>query len=171
MIENGLKAIGREPDPAVRETFTKYRKTHMRPYSTCTREIRPAGVQHHHRPAGRLRRGRIIGDYRRVALYGVDRLIKAKKAERAEIDARWPTRSHAAARGNGDQLRALADLKTMAARTTATSASRHRMPAKRAVDLLRLLGAIKEMNGAAMSVGRISTSSTSTSSAILPKKR
>ena len=94
MVENGLKAAGIEPDPAVHETFTKYRKTHNDGvFDAYTPEIMAC------RRAGIITglpdsygRGRIIGDYRRVALYGVDRLIEAKKAERAQIDDMWPTR-------------------------------------------------------------------------------
>ena len=116
MIENGLKAIGREPDPAVRETFTKYRKTHnaavFDQYTPEIRACRRSSIITGLPDA--YGRGRIIGDYRRVALYGVDRLIEAKKAERAEIDARWPTEDVMRLREEmADQLRALADLKTM----------------------------------------------------------
>ena len=88
MVEDGLKAAGFEIDPAVRETFTKYRKTHNDAvFDLYTPEIRAC------RKSSIITglpdaygRGRIIGDYRRVALYGVDRLIAAKKAERAQID-------------------------------------------------------------------------------------
>jgi len=119
MIEGGLKAIGREPDPAVRETYTKYRKTHNSAvfdlYTPEIRECRRSSIITGLPDA--YGRGRIIGDYRRVALYGVDRLIEAKKAERAEIDARWPTEEVMRLREEmADQLRALSDLKTMAAR-------------------------------------------------------
>ena len=114
MIESGLKAIGREPDPAVRETFTKYRKTHnaavFDQYTPEIRACRRSSIITGLPDA--YGRGRIIGDYRRVALYGVDRLIEAKKAERAEIDARWPTS------------------RRWRRRTDSTSASRRRTPAR-----------------------------------------
>ena len=81
MVEAGLKAFGREVDPAVRETFTKYRKTHNDAiFDLYTPEIlacRNAGIITGLPDA--YGRGRIIGDYRRVALYGVDRLLEAKR--------------------------------------------------------------------------------------------
>ncbi len=87
----------------MREIFTKYRKTHndgvFDLYTPEILECRRSGIITGLPDA--YGRGRIIGDYRRVALYGVDRLIEAKKAERAEID--WPLAqrgNHAAARGN-----------------------------------------------------------------------
>ena len=161
MIENGLKAIGREPDPAVRETFTKYRKTHNAAvfdmYTPEIRECRRSSIITGLPDA--YGRGRIIGDYRRVALYGVDRLIEEKKAERAEIDARWPTEDIMRLREEmADQLRALADLKTMAT-SYGFDIGKPATNAREAVQwtYFGYLGAIKEMNGAAMSVGRIST--------------
>ena len=86
MVEDGLKAAGFEPDPTVHEIFTKYRKTHNDAvFDLYTPEIRAC------RKSSIITglpdaygRGRIIGDYRRVALYGVDRLVAAKKAERAK---------------------------------------------------------------------------------------
>src|SRR6185436_17370574 len=95
----------------------------------------------------------------RVALYGVDRLIAAKKAERAQIDARWPTESVMQLRMDmADQMRALADLKTMAA-SYGCDIGRPAANAREAVQwtYFGYLGAIKEMNGAAMSMGRVST--------------
>ncbi len=161
MIENGLKAIGREPDPAVRETFTKYRKTHNAAvfdmYTPEIRECRRSSIITGLPDA--YGRGRIIGDYRRVALYGVDRLIEEKKAERAEIDARWPTEDVMRLREEmADQMRALADLKTMAT-SYGFDIGKPATNAREAVQwtYFGYLGAIKEMNGAAMSVGRIST--------------
>ena len=161
MVESGLKAIGREVDPAVRDTFTKYRKTHNDGvFDLYTPEIR--ACRRSHIITGlpdAYGRGRIIGDYRRVALYGVDRLIEAKKAERAEIDARWPSEDVMRLREEmADQLRALADLKTMAA-SYGCDIGRPAANAREAVQwtYFGYLGAIKEMNGAAMSVGRVST--------------
>jgi formate C-acetyltransferase len=161
MIETGLKATGREADPAMREIFTKYRKTHNQAvFDMYTPEIREC--RRSHIITGlpdAYGRGRIIGDYRRVALYGVDRLLEAKKAERAEIDARWPTEDVMRLREEmADQMRALADLKAMAALYGCDIGK----PAMNALEAVQwtyfgYLGAIKEMNGAAMSVGRIST--------------
>ena len=99
------------------EAFTKYRKSHNDGvFDAYTPEIMSC------RRAGIITglpdsygRGRIIGDYRRVALYGVDRLIEAKKAERAQVDDMWPTDDIIRTREElADQLRALADLKAMA---------------------------------------------------------
>jgi len=161
MVEDGLKASGFEVNPAVRETFTKYRKTHNDAvFDLYTPEIRAC------RKSSIITglpdaygRGRIIGDYRRVALYGVDRLIEAKKAERAQIDARWPSEEVMQLRMDmADQMRALADLKTMAA-TYGCDIGRPAANAREAVQwtYFGYLGAIKEMNGAAMSIGRVST--------------
>lgn len=93
MVENGLKAAGFEADARVHEAFTKYRKSHNDGvFDTYTPEIMSA------RRSGIVTglpdsygRGRIIGDYRRLALYGTDRLLEVKKAERAQIDDMWPT--------------------------------------------------------------------------------
>jgi formate C-acetyltransferase len=161
MVEDGLKASGFEPDPAVRETFTKYRKTHNDAvfdlYTPGIRACRKSGIITGLPDA--YGRGRIIGDYRRVALYGVDRLLAAKKAERAQIDARWPSEAVMQLRMEmADQMRALADLKTMAA-SYGFDIGRPAANAREAVQwtYFGYLGAIKEMNGAAMSIGRVST--------------
>jgi formate C-acetyltransferase len=161
MVEGGLQAIGREIDPAVRETFTKYRKTHndgiFDLYTPEILECRRAGIITGLPDA--YGRGRIIGDYRRVALYGVDRLIEAKKAERVELDARWPNEEVMRLREEmSDQLRALADLKKMAA-SYGYDIGKPAGNAREAAQwtYFGYLGAIKEMNGAAMSLGRVST--------------
>jgi len=146
----------------VRDAFTKYRKTHNNGvFDLYTPEILACRRSHIHHRTARCLRARpassaTIGAF---ALYGVDRLIEAKQAERAEIDARWPSEEVLRLREElADQLRALADLKTMAA----LYGLRHRQAGGerargRAVDLLRLPRAVKENNGAAMSVGRVST--------------
>jgi formate C-acetyltransferase len=161
MVEAGLKAAGFEVDPTVREIFTRYRKTHndgiFDLYTPEILECRRAGIITGLPDA--YGRGRIIGDYRRVALYGVDRLIEAKKAERAELDARWPSEDVMRLREEmADQLRALADLKTMAD-SYGFDIDRPAANAREAVQwtYFGYLGAIKEMNGAAMSLGRVST--------------
>ena len=104
-------------------------------------------------------RGRIIGDYRRVALYGVDRLVEAKRAERARLDL-VPS-SEAVIRDReelAEQLRALGELAEMA-RSYGFDISRPASGAKEAVQWLYFgyLAAVKEQNGAAMSLGRTST--------------
>jgi formate C-acetyltransferase len=161
MVESGLKASGFEVDPAVREIYTKYRKTHNDGiFDLYTPEIlacRKAGIITGLPDA--YGRGRIIGDYRRVALYGVDRLVEDKQAERAELHARWPNDDVMRLREElADQLRALADLKTMA-QSYGFDIGRPATNAREAVQwtYFGYLGAIKEMNGAAMSVGRVST--------------
>ena len=161
MVEAGLKAAGRDVDPTVREIFTKYRKTHNQGifdlYAPEILECRRSGIITGLPDA--YGRGRIIGDYRRVALYGVDRLIEAKKAERAELDARWPSEDVMRLREEmADQLRALTDLKTMA-ESYGYDIGRRAENAREAVQwtYFGYLGAIKEMNGAAMSLGRVST--------------
>jgi formate C-acetyltransferase len=104
-------------------------------------------------------RGRIIGDYRRVALYGVDRLIEAKREERRQIDDMWPTDEVIRQREElSEQLRALEDLVAMG-KLYDCGISRPAADAQEAVQwtYLAYLGAVKEANGAAMSIGRIST--------------
>jgi formate C-acetyltransferase len=161
MVEGGLKAYGYEPDPHVREIFTRYRKTHNDGvFDAYTPEILAA------RKAGVITglpdaygRGRIIGDYRRVALYGVDRLIAAKQGERAELNDLFGSEEVIRDREEvAEQIRALHELKQMAA-SYGHDISRPARDAREAVQWLYFayLGAIKEQNGAAMSLGRTST--------------
>src|SRR6201997_3761532 len=93
MVLTSLKTYGYEPDPHVVETFTKYRKTHndgvFDAYTADIRRCRSSHVLTGLPDA--YGRGRIIGDYRRVALYGVDRLIARKKEEKSALDAAWST--------------------------------------------------------------------------------
>ena len=93
MVELGLKAAGIEPDAAVHQAFTKYRKTHNEGvFDAYTPEIlkcRRSGIITGLPDA--YGRGRIIGDYRRVALYGIDRLLEIKAEERAQVDDMWPS--------------------------------------------------------------------------------
>src|SRR3954452_12155903 len=101
-------------------------------------------------------RGRIIGDYRRVALYGVERLIAAKCAERAELDARFATDDAIRLREKlAEQTRALGELREMAA-SYGFDVGRPAETAHEAVQWLYFayLAAVKEQNGAAMSLGR-----------------
>jgi len=159
MVEDGLKAGNFEVNPAVREIFTKYRKTHNDAvFDLYTPEIRACRKSHIITGLpDAYGRGRIIGDYRRVALYGVDRLLAERKTDRAQIDASWPSESVMQLRAEmADQLRALADLKTMAA-SYGLDIGRPAANARDAVQwtYFGYLGAIKEMNGAAMSIGRV----------------
>lgn len=161
MVEAGLKAAGFEADPHVHEAFTKYRKTHndgvFDAYTPEIQACRRSGIITGLPDA--YGRGRIIGDYRRVALYGTDRLIEAKHAERAQVDAMWPTDEIIRVREElADQIRALEDLAKMA-KLYDCDISVPATNAREAVQwtYLAYLGAIKEANGAAMSIGRIST--------------
>jgi formate C-acetyltransferase len=161
MVESGLKAAGIEPDKAVHHAFTHYRRSHNDGvFDAYTPEIincRRAGIITGLPDA--YGRGRIIGDYRRVALYGVDRLIAAKRKERAQIDDMWPTDDVIRLREElAEQLRALRDLAEMG-RRYGCDLARPAETAREAVQwtYLAYLGAIKEANGAAMSIGRIST--------------
>jgi formate C-acetyltransferase len=161
MVESGLKSIGREVAPVVREIFSKYRKTHNEGvFDLYTPEIRACRKSHIITGLpDAYGRGRIIGDYRRVALYGVDRLIEAKKAERAELDGRWASEDVLRLREElADQLRALTDLKAMAA-GYGFDIGRRAANAREAVQwtYFGYLGAIKEVNGAAMSIGRVAS--------------
>jgi formate C-acetyltransferase len=161
MVEAGLKAGGFEADPQVHEAFTKYRKSHndgvFDAYTPEIMKCRKSGIITGLPDA--YGRGRIIGDYRRVALYGVDRLIEAKQQERAQINDMWPTDEVIRQREElADQIRALKDLAAMG-KLYQCDIGRPANDAHEAVQwtYLAYLGAIKEANGAAMSIGRISS--------------
>jgi len=161
MVEAGLKAAGFEADPQVHLTFTKYRKTHndgvFDAYTPEIMRCRRSGIITGLPDS--YGRGRIIGDYRRVALYGVNRLLEVKHAERAQIDDMWPTDEIIRQREElAEQMRALEDLITMG-KLYDCDIARPAMDAQEAVQwtYLAYLGAVKEANGAAMSIGRIST--------------
>jgi formate C-acetyltransferase len=161
MVENGLKAAGFEADPQVHEAFTKYRKSHndgvFDAYTPEIMKCRKSGIITGLPDA--YGRGRIIGDYRRVALYGVDRLLEAKQAERAQLDDMWPTDSVIREREElAEQMRALEDLAAMG-KLYECDLRRPANDAHEAVQwtYLAYLGAIKEANGAAMSIGRLSS--------------
>jgi formate C-acetyltransferase len=161
MVEAGLKAAGIEADPLVHEAFTKYRKTHndgvFDAYTDEIRACRKSGIITGLPDA--YGRGRIIGDYRRVALYGVARLLEAKQEERQQVDEMWPTDEIIRVREElAEQIRALNDLAKMA-ELYGFDIMRPAANAREAFQwtYFAYLGAIKEANGAAMSIGRIST--------------
>ncbi len=161
MVAAGLAAYGVEPDPRVAEIYTKYRKTHndgvFDAYTPQILAARRAGIITGLPDA--YGRGRIIGDYRRVALYGVDRLIAGKRRERAELDTMWADEGIIRLREElAEQIRALDELKRMAA-SYGFDISRPAANAREAVQWLYFgfLAAVKEQNGAAMSLGRVST--------------
>src|SRR3954451_12314950 len=118
MVENGLKAYGYTPDPFVTKVFGTYRKTHndgvFDAYTPEMRAARKAGIITGLPDA--YGRGRIIGDYRRVALYGVDRLVEAKRADLAGLDGRPSSPDVIRDREElSEQIRALGELKQIAA--------------------------------------------------------
>ncbi|USX54535.1 formate C-acetyltransferase [Lentzea sp. HUAS12] len=161
IVESGLKTYGYELDPQVREIFTRYRKTHNDGvFDAYTAEIlraRKAGVITGLPDA--YGRGRIIGDYRRVPLYGVDRLIEAKRDERAALDELWSTEDVIREREElAEQIRALGELRQMAA-SYGYDISGPAGTGREALQWLYFayLAAVKEQNGAAMSLGRTST--------------
>ncbi|HET7803249.1 MAG TPA: formate C-acetyltransferase [Pseudolabrys sp.] len=161
MVEAGLKAAGFPADPQVHEAFTKYRKSHndgvFDAYTAEIMKCRKSGIITGLPDA--YGRGRIIGDYRRVALYGVDRLLEVKREERAQIDDMWPTDEVIRVREElAEQMRALQDLVAMA-KLYNCDVARPAADAREAFQwtYLAYLGAIKEANGAAMSIGRISS--------------
>jgi formate C-acetyltransferase len=161
LVVNALKTYGYEPDPRVVEIFTKYRKTHNDAvFDAYTSEIR--GCRNSHVLTGlpdAYGRGRIIGDYRRVALYGVDRLSERKKQEKSTLDALSSTDAVIRDREElAEQIRALAELKQMAS-GYGFDISTPACTAREAVQWLYFgyLAGVKEQNGAAMSLGRTST--------------
>jgi formate C-acetyltransferase len=161
MVEGGLKAYGYEVDPKVAEIFTKYRKTHNQGvFDAYTPAIRAARSSHIVTGLpDAYGRGRIIGDYRRVALYGVDRLTEAKRAELATLDDRLSSESVIRDREElNEQIRALAELVELGD-MHGLDLRRPAVSAHEAIQWLYMayLGAIKEQNGAAMSLGRVST--------------
>jgi formate C-acetyltransferase len=161
LVVNALKAYGYEPDPHVVETFSKYRKTHndavFDAYTADVRRCRSSHILTGLPDA--YGRGRIIGDYRRVALYGVARLIERKQEEKRSLDAAMSTEDIIRDREElSEQIRALQELQQMAA-NYGFDISVPAGNARQAVQWLYFgyLAAVKEQNGAAMSLGRTST--------------
>ncbi|MDM4762073.1 formate C-acetyltransferase [Galbitalea sp. SE-J8] len=158
MVATELTTYGYPVSPELETIFTRYRKTH----NDGVFDVYPPAVKrarHSHLITGlpdAYGRGRIIGDYRRVPLYGVDALIAAKRGERAELDARPSSEETIRAREeNAEQVRALRELVTMAA-GYGHDIRRPADDAREAIQWLYFayLGAVKEQNGAAMSIGR-----------------
>ncbi|HEX4738788.1 MAG TPA: formate C-acetyltransferase [Allosphingosinicella sp.] len=161
MVESALQTYGYETDPALVEIFTKYRKTHnggvFDAYTADARKCRSSHILTGLPDA--YGRGRIIGDYRRVALYGVDRLIERKRKVKSALDSSWSTDDIIRDREElAEQIRALGELKVMAAKY-GYDISRPAHNAREAVQWLYFgyLASVKEQNGAAMSLGRTST--------------
>ena len=162
MAVNSCKAYGYEVDEEVIKIFTDYRKTHNQgvfdAYTPEMRLVRKSGVITGLPDA--YGRGRIIGDYRRVALYGVDQLIAWKKDDLAKIGADGVMTEHVIRDREevSEQIRALGELKEMA-KIYGFDISEPATNAKEAVQWLYFgyLAAIKQQNGAAMSIGNIAT--------------
>ena len=161
VVAKQLETYGFEVDPMLEKIFTEYRKTH----NAGVFDVYPPNVRaarSSHIVTGlpdAYGRGRIIGDYRRVALYGVDALIHGKQVERLELDMERSVEDVIRDREeNAEQIRALGELKQMAA-TYGFDISGPATTGREAVQWLYFayLGAVKEQNGAAMSLGRTST--------------
>lgn len=160
MVRQSLEAYGYKLDPSVEEYF-KYRKTHndgvFSAYTTDIRKARHAGLLTGLPDA--YGRGRIIGDYRRIALYGIDRLIEEKKNDLISLEKEELTEEMIRLREEvSEQIKALGEIKSMASKY-GFDISMPANNAKEAVQWLYFgyLAAIKENNGAAMSLGRTST--------------
>ena len=160
MAQQACKEYGYEVDPKVVEIFTKYRKTHNQGvFDVYTPEMRLA------RKSAILTglpdaygRGRIIGDYRRVALYGIDMLIEDKEHQKATHFVRMTSENIRLREELSEQIRALEELKELG-KIYGFDISRPAKNAQEAVQWLYFgyLAAVKEQNGAAMSLGRTST--------------
>ncbi len=160
MAQQACKEYGYEVDPQVVEIFTKYRKTHNQGvFDAYTPEMRLA------RKSAILTglpdaygRGRIIGDYRRIALYGVDKLIEDKEHQKATHFVRMTSENIQLREELSEQIRALSELKELG-RIYGFDISHPAANAQEAVQWLYFgyLAAVKEQNGAAMSLGRTST--------------
>ncbi|AXU70800.1 TPA: formate C-acetyltransferase [Clostridioides difficile] len=161
MVENSCEAFGYELDPEIKDIFTKYRKTHNQGvFDVYTPEMRAA------RKSGIITglpdaygRGRIIGDYRRVALYGVDALIEDKNEQKKSLEVSCMDEEVIRLREEiTEQISALNELKKMA-ESYGFDISKPATNSKEAVQWLYFgyLGAVKDQNGAAMSLGRTST--------------
>jgi len=160
MAQNACTQNGYEVDPEVVKIFTEYRKTHNQGvFDVYTPEMRLA------RKSAIITglpdaygRGRIIGDYRRVALYGIDLLIEDKKNQLATSLARMTSKNIRLREELAEQIRALEQLRELG-KIYGFDISRPAKNAKEAVQWLYFgyLAAVKEQNGAAMSLGRTST--------------
>ncbi len=157
MAEQSLKMYGYEIDPQVETFYQNYRKTHNDGvFDAYTPEMRRARTAHILTGLpDAYGRGRIVGDYRRVALYGVDYLIAKKEEDKAQIDGNMTPEKIRDREEIAEQVRALNALKEMAA-AYGCDISKPAENAQEAVQWLYFgyLGAVKDQNGAAMSIGR-----------------
>ena len=166
MVEQAIKEAGKEPDPEIKKIFTKYRKTHNDGvFGVYTKQIK---VARHNKILTGLPdaygRGRIIGDYRRVALYGVNTLIKFKQRDKDSIpyrnDFTEPEIEHwiRFREEHDEQIKALKQLINLG-NEYGLDLSRPAQTAQEAVQwtYMGYLASIKSQDGAAMSFGRVST--------------
>ena len=160
MAEQALNLYGYQLDPEIKEIFTKYRKTHNDGvYDAYTPEMRRARKAHILTGLpDTYGRGRIIGDYRRIALYGIDYLIKHKEFDKSLIDGEMTPDRIRDREEISEQIKALKKLKEMAL-SYGYDISKPAKNAKEAIQWVYFgyLGAVKDQNGAAMSFGRTST--------------
>ena len=161
MAEESCENYGYTPDPELHKIFTEYHKTHNQGvFDAYTPEMRAARKSHIITGLpDTYGRGRIVGDYRRVALYGIDYLIKCKEEDKANCGCGVMTNDVIQLREElTDQINALKGMKAMA-QIYGYDISQPATTAKEAVQWLYFgyLAAIKTQNGAAMSVGRVST--------------
>ncbi len=160
MAEGACKSYGYQVDPEVSEIFTKYRKTHNQGvFDVYTPEMKAA--RHSAIITGlpdAYGRGRIIGDYRRVALYGIDRLIEDKKEQFASLEGEMTPDKIQLREEISEQIRALKEMIELG-NIYGYDISKPARNAKEAIQWLYFgfLAAVKEQNGAAMSIGRTST--------------
>ncbi|OPZ78796.1 MAG: Formate acetyltransferase [Alphaproteobacteria bacterium ADurb.Bin438] len=161
MVEASCEAYGIQIDERITEAFTKYRKTHndgvFDAYTSEIRSCRKSGVVTGLPDA--YGRGRIIGDYRRVALYGIDKLIEFKEQEKDSTDTVLMSEEVIREREElSEQIRALQEMKEMA-KAYGFDISKPAKNAKEAIQwtYFGYLAAVKDQNGAAMSLGRVST--------------
>lgn len=160
VVEAACEENGYKVDQGVSEIFNKYRKSHndgvFDAYTKTMRQLRSTGIL-----TGlpdNYARGRIIGDYRRVALYGIDRLIEAKKADKEALDGVMTDDLIRLREEVSEQIKALGEMKEMAL-SYGFDISK---PAKNAGEAIQwtwfgFLAALKEQDGAAMSLGNVST--------------
>ncbi len=160
MSEGALEMYGYTIDPSVKEIFTKYRKTHNEGvFDAYTPEMRAARSAHILTGLpDAYGRGRIIGDYRRVALYGVDFLIAKKEEDKLSLNGDMTPDKVRDREEIADQVKALKALKEMAA-IYGCDISKPAETAQQAIQALYFgyLAAVKDQNGAAMSIGRNTT--------------
>jgi len=161
VVKGALESYGYQLDPVIEEIYSKHRKTHndgvFAAYTEDILKARRSGILTGLPDA--YGRGRIIGDYRRVALYGVDRLIEEKEEKKGAYDTPAMGETDIQSREEiSEQIQSLKDLKTMAS-YYGFDLSVPAVDAQQAIQwtYFAYLAAIKEQDGAAMSIGRVAT--------------